>query len=298
MTNRQLGPILGATLITRDLNRLEQAYCQQLGFTVQQRMQVSPELAALWQTPDYTGCPLLILAAANGEAWLRVVEVKDAPAPNPLRRQGWMALEVNVASVDAVRQQLSGTDFTIIGEPAFLQVSDAIKAMQVIGPAGEVLYLTEVQRPVPPFELPQTSAFTAGLFIPVLAVPDRQQAVTFYQELNQAAPALQFNTKITVLNNAWGLPLEQQYPVATLQLDGQALFEIDELPVAAKLDSAPGQLPSGIALISCFCQDLQAVARKTGVPVQKVVDAYYPAATGVILLKGAAGEVIELVQQP
>lgn len=291
----RLGPILGATLVTDNLSRLVSAYCQQLGFQVKYQGQVSQALADLWQAPACVGCSMLILAAASGDAWLRVIELTDIQPVTPLKRQGWMALEVNVADVDAIRRNLSTDDFAVIGEPAYLQISDAIKAMQLIGPADEVSYLTEVQRPVPPFQLPQTDSYTASLFIPVLAVPDRQQAVDFYQQLNQAEPALVFDTKITVLNKAWQRPIEQQYPVATLQLAGNCLFEIDQLPEAEPLHYPAGQLPSGIAMISCFTSELDSIANRMGARIHALDDPYYPGSRA-ILLKGSAGELIELVQ--
>jgi len=294
----QLGPILGATLVSADIERVRQAYCQQLGFTVLRTARVSTQLAAFWQAPAYAGQPMLILAAANGDGWLRLIQLpaeQSLQPVQPLKRQGWLALEVNVANVDAVRAALQEESFQVLGEPAFLQLSDAIKAMQLLGPAEEVSYLTEIQRPVPPFQLPQTDSFSGSLFIPVLAVADRQKAVDFYQQLNLAAPALLFDTKITVLNKAWQRPIAQQYPVATLQLAGKALFEIDQLPEAEPLQVAAGQLPSGIALISCYCQDIEHIAAQTGVRIYALDDEYYPAGRA-LLLKGTAGEWLELVQ--
>lgn len=294
----QLGPILGATLVSADIARVCQAYCQQLGFTVLREAKVSTQLAAFWQAPAYAGQPMLILAAANGDGWLRLIQLpaeQSLQPVQPLKRQGWLALEVNVANVDAVRAALQQESFQVLGEPAFLQLSDAIKAMQLLGPAEEVSYLTEIQRPVPPFQLPQTDSFSGSLFIPVLAVADRQKAVDFYQQLNLAAPALLFDTKITVLNKAWQRPIAQQYPVATLQLAGKALFEIDQLPEAEPLQVPAGQLPSGIALISCYCQDIGRIAAQTGASIYALDDSYYPAGRA-LLLKGTAGEWLELVQ--
>lgn len=295
MSQRQLGPILGATLVTRQFDQTSLAYCQQLGFTLSYQGTVSEALAAFWQAPDLCGNRLQILAAANSDPWLRLVEDPNAPDNQPLQRQGWLALETNVANVEAVRAAIEPEQFRVMGEPAYLQLSDAIKAMQVIGPAGEVSYLTEIQRPVPPFELPQTRHFSASIFIPVLAVPDRQAAVDFYQNLHNADKALLFNTKITVLNKTWQKAPDQQYPVATLQLDGLCLFEIDELPQALPLTKAAGSLPSGIALISCICKDLDRVATLTGASIHQFHDPYYPS-DRFILLTGTAGELIELVE--
>ena len=73
-----------------------------------------------------------------------------------------------------------------------------------------------------------TQARTGSLFIPVLCTRNRDASLAFYEALNQVT-GLKFDTKVTVLNNAWGHDIEHQYPVATLQLAGNCLFEIDQL---------------------------------------------------------------------
>ena len=295
MTMRQLGPIFGATLVTAAFEQTLNAYCLNLNFRIKVESTVSDQLAQYWQAPALAGARFAVLAAPSGDAWLRVVEDSSAVDAQPLKRHGWLALETNVADVDKVRAQLDEEQFKVIGEPAFLQVSDAIKAMQVIGPAGEVSYLTEVKREVPPFELPQTKYLCANLFIPVLAVPNRAAAVAFYESLNQADPALQFDTKITVLNRSLGKPIEHQYAVATLQLDGLCLFEIDEVPEAAAMTHQPGHLPAGIAMITCFCKDLKKVATQFNQPIIDFADGYSNSEQH-LLLQGPAGELIELIQ--
>jgi hypothetical protein len=184
----------------------------------------------------------------------------------------------------------------VIGEPAYLQISDAIKAMQVIGPANEVSYITQIDREVPPFELPMTEYRTGDLFIPVLCTPNRQASLDFYQRLHQGANGLVFNTKVTVLNNAWELDIEHQFPVATLQLNGQCLFEIDEVTPATANQSRTGSLPAGIAMITCVCEELDSVALDHKVEIVEIEDSYYPHARA-ILLQGPAGELIELIER-
>lgn len=227
-SRRQLGPVLGATLTCQDIDKVSQAYIQQLDFTLVEESTVSEQLASFWQAENLVGNRLHILKAANGDAWLRLLEDKNAKANQPLKTHGWMSLETNVGDVDAIAKQLQ-SDFEVIGAPAYLQVSDAIKAMQVIGPAGEVSYLTQVEREVPPFELPMTKASSGSLFIPVLSTPNREQSLAFYEALHQADQGLKFPTKVTVLNNAWGKPIDHQYDVATLQLAGKTLFELTKL---------------------------------------------------------------------
>ncbi|XQW83554.1 hypothetical protein ACOYR1_10340 [Thalassotalea piscium] len=294
MTERQLGPVIGATLLHTNIDEVITSYQNTLGFTLVSQGTISAQLAACWQAPYLIGNKIAVLASANGDNWLRVIENENAKPANPLKSYGWMALESNVLDVDAIRKKFIDDAFTIIGEPAYLQVSDAIKAMQVIGPAGEVNYLTQVDREVPPFELPMTTHETGSLFIPVLSTPDRDASLNFYQQLNDADKGLKFETKITVLNNAWGYDIEHQYPVATLQLDGKCLFEIDQVDTASALVDNIGSLPSGIAMITCRVKNIAQVAKAFNTEIHYLNDNYYPN-TSVIMLKGPAGEYIELV---
>ena len=107
-------------------------------------------------------------------------------------------------------------------------MSDRIRACQALGPSGEVLYLTQVDGEVPPFELPRCEAPVDHLFIPVLSTPSRDDSLHEYSCLSGNS-GLSFDTRITVINQARGFDLDQRHPVATLQLAGRALIEIDEI---------------------------------------------------------------------
>ena len=294
MSTRKLGPIHGATLLTRDLTAVSHAYQKKLGYTLTHNYLVSDTLAQFWSAPRLAGNPVHVLASSNDHSWLRIVEDKQAAPAKPLKAHGWMSLEVNVADTDALRERFNDDTFKVIGEPAYLQVSDAIKAMQVIGPAGEVSYLTQVEREVPPFELPMSETETGSLFIPVLCTPDRDASVAFYEQLNDADKALKFDTKITVLNHAWGYDIDHQFPVATLQLDGKCLFEIDEVPQAGGLVENPNSLPSGIALITSVSSKIDHLAEQFNLTPVTLKDPYYPAKRAVIL-KGPGGELLEVI---
>ncbi len=306
--DRQLGPIIGATLVCADIDSVSHAYQHVMGFRLVRSTTVNQQLATLWQAQSLIGHRLHILASSDHTPWLRLVEDPNTTPPTPLKQYGWMSLETNVGCVDSLRTRfeqcaMNNQPFSVIGEPAYLQVSDAIKAMQVIGPAGEVSYLTQVDRDVPPFELPQTEDETSGLFIPVLSTPDRMKSLAFYQQLNNADKGLCFDTKVTVLNNAWGFDIEHQFPVATLQLNGRCLFEIDQVDNATPVTQKQGTLPSGIALITCQVKCIERICHTLELPISDIItltDDYYSPEKGqqarVLCVTGPAGEMIEFVQ--
>jgi hypothetical protein len=174
------------------------------------------------------GCASVMLASQASRDWLLIVEYAEAVPRDALRSHGWLAQEVLVKDVDALAAALDESPFTVLRPPANLDVSDYIRACQVRGPAGEVLYLTQVKAEVPPFQLPRCMAPVDHLFIPVLSTPDRDASLRDYEAL-AAAQGMRFETRISVVNQAMGLPLEQRHAVGTLQLAGDSLIEIDQI---------------------------------------------------------------------
>jgi hypothetical protein len=144
-----------------------------------------------------------------------------------MHRDGWMALECLVDGVDDLVARLPPA-FTVLGPPADLDVSPRIRAAQVLGPCGELWYLTQVRAEVPPFDLPLSGRDPPGLFIGVIRCRDREAERDFWIAAGGGA-SWAFDTKITVLNRALDRPLDGRYPVAVVQLSGRSLVEIDEV---------------------------------------------------------------------
>ena len=130
-------------------------------------------------------------------------------------------------------------------------MSDKIRACQARGPAGEILYLTQLSGEVPPFELPVCEALVDHLFIPVLSTPSRDTSLTDYSAIS-GNNGIRFDTRITVVNQARGFALEQRHPVATLQLAGQALIEIDQIANTAEVQF---DIHEGMANVAFFCSN-------------------------------------------
>ena len=251
-----LGPLLHATLIVGDLAPVTRAYAA-LGFTAHDAGTVESRQADAWGHAALAGCAVRWLTAPGRDApLLRLIKRPGTP-PRPTRlSHGWMALELLVRDVDALAPQVTAAGFEIVGPPADLDVSPAIRALQAIGPAGEMLYLTQVKAPVPPFAIPLSSALPPSapigpLFIAVLATPSREVAVAACGPWQPSA-VLRFDTKITVLNRAHQLDNGHRWPVATVQWAGESLFEIDEvvLPGGATAALSDHTLPAGLAWVT------------------------------------------------
>jgi len=248
------GPLAHATLIAADPAPLLAAYAA-FGLAPTSDRPVPAAVAQAWGRPALAGRRLLELAAPGSATLLRVLVVPGA-VPRPTRfSHGWLALEILVRDVDALEAPARAAGFEVVGAPADLEMSPNLRAMQLVGPVGEMLYLTQVKAPVPPFDLPLSShlppACALGpLFIAVMSTPSRAAALAACVPLRPVS-TLQFETKVTVLNRALGRPLATRWPLATVALAGQCLFEIDEVQHAAVQPPAdPGELPGGLAWIS------------------------------------------------
>ncbi len=219
--------ILYVTLIAADLDAACDAYHDQLGLEVAFRDVLEADLSAILGLPDLAGQPLAWLSNPAGECILRLIEDPQATVQAPMHRHGWLSLEVLVADVDALVSGLQ-PPFRVLRPPADLELSSAIRASQVLGPCGEMLYLTSIKAAVPPFDLPMSDARFSHTFIGVMSSPDRAASRAAWATL-AGHPGWAFDTRITVLNEAFGKDLASQYPVAVVPLPGQCMVEIDEV---------------------------------------------------------------------
>lgn len=283
------------TLLTPDLQATARPYLEALQLQILDRSPLNSELAQAWGRYELAGTPSLVMGNTLGEAWLRIIEDPAMAVAPPFQRQGWLSMEISVKDVDSLYEAVESSTFEIIGKPANLDISDDIRAMQVVGAAGEVLYLTQIKAAVPGFELPLARCDVDRLFIPVLLVSDRDQALPFYEQFTQSAGS-RFETKISVINQACEFEPDTRHPVATLQLQGRSLIEIDQLATLQPNTNTPERWPAGIAMISFEVDDFSTV------DVLREAEAYTvdcPPYHGrkSCLLTGTAGERIELVER-
>ncbi|MBF2755174.1 MAG: hypothetical protein ISN29_07955 [Gammaproteobacteria bacterium AqS3] len=290
---RPLGPLQCATLMHPRPADLVQTYRRFLHLTEHDAEPLSAPAAALLGDVDLTGAGCRWLGSADS-VWLRIVEapMRYAPPPTVLRHHGWLSLEISVQNLDELAAELADSPFEILGAPAPLAVGDAICAMQVAGPAGEVLYLTEIREALPPFELTSARHAVDALFIAVLAVPERSRSAEFYQGLGGDEPLL-FDTRIGVLNRTWGRDEAGEYPVATVQLHGATLLEIDELPQAA---ARPSRC-CGVASVAVEVRSLDALSCEWAAVPAAVADFPWCGRRGAAAI-GPAGERIEFIEAP
>ncbi len=291
------GRIKCGTISCPDLAASLDDYTRVLGLSVIEDGPVDAGLAAGWGAPALAGRRSVLLRHADGRPFfLRLVE--SAPiAYQPLRSFGWAAYEHTVANCDALFADIKGSAFTVIGEPKLVPGFDNFIPFQVVGRAGEVLYLNQVLKSgMTELDLPHTEARVDQMFIAILAAPDRAAAVAFHQDVLGFEVGDTWSIPYSVINNSFGLPADTITDMTMTQQGRMPASEIDQYPAAATPRAGvAGELPPGNAMISFICASLDAVTAPFLAPPARHDGALY-AGRRTAVVRGAAGELIELIE--
>jgi hypothetical protein len=249
-----LTAIKGATLSCPDLEHARSAYVATLGYREIGCGTLHDGLATRWGTPRHAGARTLLLRPPTGEGpFLRFIETPDTPPYRACSAWGWHALELAVTNCDAATDRLLRGPFTLLDAPHELGFSaGALRASQLLGPFGEVLYLTEIRKPVPGYRLPTARSLVDRLFIVVQHGPSATTGLAQYADRfgNHASPVM--NVDIAFMARLHGCPPEHRYGIGTLALAHDGYFELDDTPShIGPRPVASGTLPAGISIVSC-----------------------------------------------
>lgn len=269
-----LESIRGVTYTVPDLAPVEQAYTRWLRYRVVERGGFPPSTARECDAPSASGLPTLTLAPESGEpVHVRFVEDRHSVGWRALTTHGWNCSEIVVRDVDGLADQLADSPFRIIGAPTSLQRFPMIRAMQVVGPAGECLYLTQVG-PGSGLRLPAARSFVGRVFIVVAGGADLAALFRTYESFgNEFDPPVATCVRVISLLN--GLPPETEHRHGLVKLGDGTLIELDQYPdVTRPRPRRAGALPQGMALVTFAARGLERPR----------------------IIEGAAGELIELAE--
>jgi len=277
-----LGAIRRVTISATDLTAVETAYSEYLESRLTDRGTVSDAEAAAWGAPAAAGAACISMQPAGGDDFeFRFVAGPAAPDYVPLTTHGWNASEIMVQDVDAMAERVADSPFEIVGEPRNLSFSDDIRAMELRGPADEILYLTAFRKPVPGLSVPTARTAVDRTFIVILGGASMSELQNFYHATFAVPQAPVVESRVTMLSKALGVSIETLYPIAALGLAGDSLIEVDEMPAqVGPRRVIPGHLPPGIAIVGFDCDAVPDIATQ--------VDDNRSVMTGV------TGELIEL----
>jgi len=292
--------ILMVTLTVIDLAAVEQAYVRDLEYRTVDEGVVGEALAESWGAPAMAGSDYLLMQPASGAGvYLRFIEDPSAAGWQPMATEGWNAVEMLVQDPEVLVRRLAYSPaFTIVGEPRYLTDRHNILALQALGPANELLYLTRIKDPeASAFDLGRAESWVDRVFIMVVGGRDLDALRGFYAERLGLPVSEPMPYRIGVLSRHYGLDPERKHRLAVAQLPGQFLLELDEYPPAARpRTTAPGRLPPGVAMVSFRAVAIPAEGLALRAPPVRIEAAPYDGAR-TATLEGPAGELIELVAE-
>lgn len=290
------GRIAGGVITTPCFEASLSDWQQVLGLKLVASGSLTPEVAHSWGCPGSAGQRMATLVPhSDARCAYRLVEGPDVTEYRPLRSYGWAALEITVADVWSLHTAVDGP-FTVIGPPKLVEGFDNFIPMQVIGKAGEVLYLNQVLRSMSDLDLPPAHAPVDQAFIAILAAENRQQAVDFYTRTIGFAEGQTWTITYSVINQAFGLDDSHKTAMTMTKVARIPGIEIDQYPSAAvPRPKAQGCLPPGIAVVSFLVDSLAAINAPWISPPAPRSEAPYwgrRAAT----LRGPSQELVELIE--
>ncbi len=292
-----------ATLSVADLDRSIATYSDWLDYELIEESVLGTTLAQHFQAPQSAAQRMAVMRPASGaDIFLRFVENDRHPDYQPLRTYGWAAIEICVSDVLAANERmLEAPMFEIIGPPREIEGLDAIYPMQMKGPDGEIVYLTQIRDDLPAFDLPRATSLIDHLFILVMANRDLPAALQWmkrYTGMDIGREAMEI--VYTMLANAFDLPHEELHTIATMIHGRDVFLELDQYPAAAtERPCHPGKLSPGIAVGSFLHPDFDDLAANAGDvatgPIYEAQGAIYGGQPA-ITIRNPDGALIELIK--
>lgn len=291
-----------ATLTTADLAQLERDYRDWIDYHVRERGNINEDLAQSWGAPEIAGQPYLLLSSdASPDVFIRAIQAKS-PTPDyrPLTDHGWNAIEIIVEDPDSLRQKLESSPFRIIGEPAPLGAYPTIRAFQVVGPSGEVIYFTAETGDRSKSPLPDPNGDIGRIFIMVVAGGDIDALLDFYSSRFTLQRNVARQMRVGVVARAQQLAEGETIGLATARLAEHGnLLEFDgyDPKRTAPRATRSGDLPAGIVSTSFAVNSLDELDLEWITPPARHPGLAY-AGGRAATARGPAGELIELIERP
>jgi hypothetical protein len=272
-------------------------YTGLLRFTVIEQGLVPADLAASWGTPASAGQRMALLGTTTGApGFVRLIEGPAVPDYVPLRSYGWASFEFTVADVWTLHDSLKDSVFDIIGPPKLVEGFDNFIPMQVIGRAGEVLYLNKVQRSMSDLELPAAHAWVDHIFIVPLAARDDAATLDFYTQALRFERGGAYTITYSVINQAFGFDDSVKTRMTMTRVGTLPNIEVDQYPPQTiERPTAPGALPPGCALVSFIVDGLDGLDVQFLTPPARRDGPLY-AGRRVATCVGPSGELVELIE--
>ena len=296
---RLLRHIAIVTQCVPELDPVITAWTRYLGYQVVERGELGVDLCAAWNAPAAAGQRYCTLLPESGQdSYIRFVETADPGGYGPPVTFGWNAMELLVRDVDGLAQRLRGSPFTILGGPGDLFPRPrAPRAMQVVGPSGELIYFTRILPGGSRYGLHGARSTVDRVFIVTVGGPSSEQMHAFYG----GALGLRIMDRMPFINiilaDGCAVPHSTVFPTSIARIPGRSfLVEMDELPTAVQpRRRRDGHLPPGMSMVSFLVRsldDLPLPARS----LPRNIEGLPYAGRRVAVFEGNAGEWLELIE--
>lgn len=228
----------------------------------------------------------------------RFIELPAEPGYRAFTRHGWHAAELIVDRVDPLAERLRSSPFEIVAPPLDLSFCPDIRAMQIRGPGGEIIYLTEFKQPVPGLASPPARCAVDRTFIVIVGGQSLEGMQRYFQQAFGVPETPAMESRVQTMALEFGLSREHRFRLAALPLRGRCYIEADEMPAGATpLPEQHTELPAGISMVSFYTPASPADAG-AGFSAPPASGPPYTGATGAQCVRGAAGELLEIIRCP
>lgn len=298
MARRALRFLTVITYSVEDLETAESAWRDHLAFRTVDRGELGTDQCAAWDTPAAIGQKYCLMEPASGEpVYMRFVETGEPYPFGPPGRFGWCASEFLVKDPDELARRLADSPFRRLAGPADLfPRPKAPRAMQMVGPSGEIVYFTRILPGGSQYGLKGAKSDVDRAFIVPVGGPSLNAMRRFYGErlgLRTMEPMAFVNP---IMAHVCGVHPRTVFPTAIAPIPGRRfLVEMDELPDGATpRPRRAGQLPPGMSMVSFLTEDLNAIDVEFRAPP---IGLDHPPYSGrrVGVITGPAGEWLELI---
>ncbi len=250
-----------ATISVSDLERAVGDYAKYFDYSKIDDGVIDDDLAGSWDAPASAGRPYAIMQPASGaDIFLRFIEQPAHPDYLPLRSYGWNCIEICVEDVLAANARMENSPFEVIGPPREIEGLPAIYPMQVKGPDGEIVYLTQIRDDLPDYDLPRATAPIDRLFIFVMGCSDLDASLAWMEKHVGVQNGRDMEIVYTMIAKAYGTPEEELHRIATMIHERDVFLELDQYPEAAVTRKRhEGMLPPGFAVGTLWTPDFDAL---------------------------------------
>ncbi len=299
MAHRFVKALGMVTYCVDDMDLSRDTWVNYLGYRVVDSGKLDSELTEAWNTPAAAGLRYCILAPASGEpVYLRYIETGERYGYESPATQGWTATELLVEDPDELALSLRGSPMQILAGPGDLFPGPkSPRAMQTIGPCGELLYFTRILPGGSRYGMKQARSPVDRPFIVTISGDSMTAMNRFYGgELGlRVMPPLAFVNGI--LAHSCGAPADTIFPTAISPIPGRRfLIEMDECPHG--LPPRPkrrDQLAPGMSMVSFHVKSLDELANAPA-PLPRCIEGFPYSGSRVTIISGGATECLELIE--